>query len=116
MRDEQDNLRRNIFGYHDQQADGSLEFVDVSWQDTFFENRLANNPILFSALSHASLSIWQKTSGEGNERFSLTAVRLPAFLAGIASLAGGVVGAECARVHSRCTGGGSAAGVASLPR
>ena len=87
MRDEQDNLRRNIFGYNDQQADGSLKFVDVSWQDTFFENRLANNPILFSALSHASLATWQKTSGQGNERFSLTAVRLPAFLAGIASLA-----------------------------
>lgn len=87
LRDEQDNLRRNIFGYHDRQADGSLQFVDVPWRDTFFENRLANNPVLFSALSHASLSVWQKFSGAGNERFSLVAVRLPAFLAGLASLA-----------------------------
>ena len=87
QRDEQDNLRRNIFGYHERQPDGSLIFEDVSWQDTFFENRLANNPILFSALSSASLKLWQKFSKEGNERFNLTAVRIPAFLAGIASLA-----------------------------
>jgi len=87
QRDEQDNLRRNIFGYHERQPDGTLIFEDVSWKDTFFENRLANNPILFSVLSHASLEVWQKISGEGNERFSLVAVRLPAFLAGIASLA-----------------------------
>ncbi len=87
QRDEQDNLRRNIFGYHERQPDGTLVFEDVSWQDTFFENRLANNPILFSVLSHASLQIWQKFADGGNERFSLVAVRLPAFLAGIASLA-----------------------------
>lgn len=87
QRDEQDNLRRNIFGYHERQPDGSLIFEDVSWQDTFFENRLANNPVLFSALSHASLEVWQRFGKGGNERFSLVAVRLPAFLAGIASLA-----------------------------
>jgi len=87
QRDEQDNLRRNIFGYHERQPDGSLIFEDVSWQDTFFENRLANNPILFSVLSHASLGIWQKYGGAGNERFNPVAVRLPAYLAGIASLA-----------------------------
>ncbi len=87
QRDEQDNLRRNIFGYHERQPDGTLIFEDISWQDTFFENRLANNPVLFSALSHASLEIWQKCAGGSNERFSLVAVRLPAYLAGIASLA-----------------------------
>lgn len=87
-RDEQDNLRRSIHGYHEiDRKDGTLVFRGMTWQDAFFENRLANNPVLFGVMAKASLGIWRGVSGAGEEYFSRVALRIPSLLGGLGSIA-----------------------------
>lgn len=89
LRDEQDNLRRSIHGYHEiDRHSGEPTFRANSWQDAFFENRFANNPILFSIAAKASLEIWRSTSGAERERFNPVALRMPSLLCGLASIVG----------------------------
>ncbi|NNE91884.1 MAG: hypothetical protein HKN23_09580 [Verrucomicrobiales bacterium] len=87
LRDEQDNLRRNIFGFHYIELHKrTLEFFEVEWPDAFFENRLANNPIAFSVLSKASLEIWRELTGAPEDQFSKIAFRMPSLIFGVASI------------------------------
>ena len=87
LRDEQDNLRRNIFGFHYIELHHQdLRFFEVEWPDAFFENRLANNPILFSVLSKASLEIWRKVSGAPEDQFNKVALRMPSLIFGLGSI------------------------------
>ncbi|MEM7143945.1 MAG: glycosyltransferase family 39 protein [Verrucomicrobiota bacterium] len=85
-RDEQDNLRRSIHGYHEYDKEGSLVFRGMTWQDAFFENRLANNPVLFGVLAKTSLGMWRGLGGGGDEYFSRTALRAPSLVAGLGSI------------------------------
>ncbi|MCP4848889.1 MAG: hypothetical protein GY899_13185 [Verrucomicrobiaceae bacterium] len=86
LRDEQDNLRRNIHGYTDLLEDGTRKWKEATWDSTFHENRLANNPIFFSVLAHGSLGIWRTFSGAPRDQFNLVALRMPSLLAGLASI------------------------------
>ncbi len=86
-RDEQDNLRRSIHGYHELDGKtGEPVFRETTWQDAFFENRFANNPILFSILAKLGLDTWRALSGAPREFFSVRVLRLPSLLAGLASI------------------------------
>ncbi len=87
LRDEQDNLRRNIFGFHYVELHHrDIRFQKAEWEDAFFENRLANNPILFSVCSKASLEIWRKVTGAPEDQFSKVAFRMPSLLFGLGSI------------------------------
>jgi hypothetical protein len=87
-RDEQDNLRRSIHGYHEYDGDsGELVFERATWQDAFFENRLANNPVLFGVMAKGSLSVWWAMSGQAEETMNRAALRVPSLVAGLASIA-----------------------------
>ncbi len=89
MRDEQDNLRRSIHGFHEiDRRSGEPVFREASWQDAFFENRYANNPVLFSIAAKASLAAWRGATGAGREYFDPVALRMPSLVGGLASIAG----------------------------
>ena len=86
--DEQDNLRRN---YH-----GTLRWENPEeapvWQpagadDAFWENRRGNNPHLHSLLAWTSNKIWARMTDAAPERYNIVAIRLPAFLGGLAGIA-----------------------------
>ena len=86
--DEQDNLRRN---YH-----GTIRWDDPAsapiWQpagadDAFWENRRGNNPHLHSLLAWTSNKAWARLTGAAPERYNIVAIRLPAFLGGLAGIA-----------------------------
>jgi hypothetical protein len=86
LRDEEDTLRRNVWGRHVQDADGSTYFVGNGWNRTLFENGGANNPVLFSICSRVCNEAWQMGSGRGPEWFSRMAFRLPSFVAGLGAI------------------------------
>ncbi|MCB1231908.1 MAG: hypothetical protein KDN19_16690 [Verrucomicrobiae bacterium] len=85
--DEQDNLRRNFHGHLEIRQDGEEIWRGAGWQEAFFENRLGNNPVLLSVACQASLRAWRAISGAHRQQFDIVALRLPVFLAGLASIA-----------------------------
>ncbi|MGF1656590.1 MAG: glycosyltransferase family 39 protein [Verrucomicrobiales bacterium] len=85
--DEEYTLRRYVWGYHAPDAEHQrLEFHPVSWEQTFYGNRGANNHVLFSVLARLSLDGWRLVTGESYDRFSEVAYRLPSFFAGLATI------------------------------
>jgi len=85
--DEQDNLRRNFHGYLEIQPDGEERWRPADWSEALWENRLGNNPVLLSVTVQASLRIWRVITGSDRQRFSIVAIRLPIFFAGLGSIA-----------------------------
>ncbi len=86
LRDEEDTLRRNVWGRHVEDARGSTYFVGNGWNRTFFENGGANNPVLFSIFARVCNEVWQVASGRGPEWFSRMAFRFPSYIAGLAAI------------------------------
>lgn len=117
--DEEYTLRRYVLGYEKLLPDGTLKPDFVSWEETFFFNRGANNHIPFSAAAKLSLSAWRTMGGGRAEAgqpqpfFSEAALRLPALLAGVGSIL--VVGMLVARWCSPVAGLASAALLALHP-
>ena len=89
LRDEQDTLRYHVHGFyfHDRKNDDALTFKTVTWAEAAFWNPMGNNPVLMSVLSKATIDVWRSFTGSPEDRFSHVALRLPAFLAGLASIA-----------------------------
>jgi hypothetical protein len=88
LRDEQDTIRYHLHGFYEEnRRSGALEFVPVSWADAAFGNRHGNNPVLMTVVSRAALEIWWRLSQEPRERYDPVVIRLPGFLAGMASIA-----------------------------
>ncbi len=86
LRDEEDTLRRNVWGRHVEDANGTTYFVGNGWNRTLFENGGANNPVLFSICARISNEAWQIGSGRGPEWFSRIAFRLPSFVASLGAI------------------------------
>ena len=84
--EEQDNLRRNIHGYTEGHDDDTEEWRPTNWNDAFYDNRLANNPILTSVTAKASLELWRVATGLPEDRFHPFPIRLPSLLAGLGSI------------------------------
>lgn len=85
--DEQDNLRRNFHGYLELRTDGEEIWQPADWREALFENRLGNNPVFLSLACQVSLRTWRMISGADRQRFDIVALRIPVFLAGLASIA-----------------------------
>ncbi len=83
LRDEQDTLKRNVWGIIVEKTDGTREFQPAGWQQAFFENGGANNPIFFSLTARLSLAVWRAVFGAPEDRFSLSALRMPSLIAGV---------------------------------
>lgn len=84
--DEEYTLRRYVFGYQKPQTDGSFKVDRVTWQETFFYNRGANNHIPFSIAGRLSLEAWRNLSRGDAHFFSEAALRLPSLIAGVAGI------------------------------
>jgi hypothetical protein len=84
--DEAYSLNRYVRGAWEKQEDGRTVFEPVTWTDTLFENRNANNHLLNSLLARISLDLWQSATGAAPEAFRESVTRLPNFLAGLGTL------------------------------
>ncbi len=86
--DELYNLRRYIMGSYKLDEQQQPVFKATDWQDAWFENRGADNHIPYSLAARTSLKAWQLMAGSDDKHFKELALRLPAWMAGIAAIAG----------------------------
>jgi hypothetical protein len=84
--DEEYNVSRSIDGVYVTDDSGAVQFREVRWRDTFWFYKIPNNHVAHSVLARISLHGWQALSRPNLEFASEPAVRMPAFLAGIASI------------------------------
>jgi hypothetical protein len=85
--DEEYSVRRYIDGTYVTSPSGEIRFEQLEWRDTFWDDREANNHVPQSALSRASLAVWRALARPELSFASERAVRLPVYLAGVASVA-----------------------------
>jgi 4-amino-4-deoxy-L-arabinose transferase-like glycosyltransferase len=88
-------LRMCISGQWSKNKEGETKFKPVDWNRTFFENREANNHVLQSVASRATLDAYRRLTGIERSAFSETALRFPSLVAGIVSIL--LLGIFCAR-------------------
>lgn len=85
--DEEYCVRRYIDGSYVTGPSGEIRFESLEWRDTFWDDREANNHVPQSALSRASLAVWRAVARPELGFASERAVRLPVYVAGVASVA-----------------------------
>jgi hypothetical protein len=85
--DEEYTLRRYVWGAWKVEKDESVSFRPADWKTTFWFDRGANNHIGFSVPAKISLGVWSWIAGARPGEFSEAALRLPALLLGIGSIA-----------------------------
>jgi len=76
-----------IGGRYSQNDDGSLDYQPHDWKTTFFWDKGLNNQYLFTIVARFSNETWQKINDEPTHAFSETALRMPALIAGLLSIA-----------------------------
>lgn len=86
-RDEQDTVRLGMVGYLKPGPDGGETPVVHPWKTTLWEDRLGNNPFLYSITGRLSLAVWRKSAGAEPWRIHRVVLRLPALAAGLGSIA-----------------------------
>lgn len=85
--DEETSLRFSILGrYLRVQPDGRPQFHEASWLETLFYYKQPNNHVFHNILSRVSNSTWRSLKRPSGLQFNEEAVRLPAFVAGIAGI------------------------------
>ena len=84
--DEQTTARIAVAGYYEADASGRLRFHDASWRDTLWGYN-PNNHVGYSVLARLASAPWPGAAGPSDERALEPALRLPAFLFGLASVA-----------------------------
>jgi hypothetical protein len=85
--DEEYAMRKFAHGGWVSKNDSALIFEPVTWTDTLFENRNGNNHILNSLVTRISLETWREMKGATRDAFSETALRMPAFITGLLTIA-----------------------------
>jgi len=85
--DEETTVRFYVVGRHKWSLpQGELRFKPVPWRDTFFAYDTPNNHVFHNVLARLSNAVWHAADGAGGLPFKEWALRLPAFLAGLATL------------------------------
>ena len=84
--DEEYAMRKFAHGAWVHKNDSAIIFEPVTWTDTLFENRNGNNHILNSIVTRIALETWREGTGATRDAFSETALRMPAFIAGLLTL------------------------------
>ncbi len=85
--DEEFTMRKHIVGEVARDpSTGELALEDLSWQTTLWLYKNPNNHIFFTILSRLSHSLVPKITAPDRPYFSEFALRLPAYLAGIAAV------------------------------
>lgn len=84
--DEEWTVYRSIDGRYVMGPSGELEFEQVEWRDTFFDYRKPSNHVGYSVAARLSLGAWRLLARPPTRFVSEAAIRLPAFLAGLAAV------------------------------
>lgn len=84
--DEEYSVRRYILGSYQQQEGHQPKLKEVRWSETLWSYAKPNNHFLNSILSRLSNSTWRLLARPQGLQFSETAVRFPAYLAGVLSV------------------------------
>lgn len=84
--DEAHTFRNYIAGRFKPADDGTLKWRQAKWSETLWLNKVGNNLAPCSLFGRLFYDTWRKTSGAPEGSVSETAVRLPQFVAGMASL------------------------------
>ena len=85
--DEEYALRRAVIGAYERKGDAAPTLDRLSWQETFFAYKKPTNHVFYSILARLSLGGWSFVTPGNTLPFSEWAYRLPAYLAGIGSVA-----------------------------
>ncbi len=85
--DEAYAARAYVYGVQEARPDGTLHHKPVSWKTALFLNEKGNNHVWCSLEARASLFLWQKLTGRPADALSEAAMRLPALLSSLATLA-----------------------------
>jgi uncharacterized membrane protein YdcZ (DUF606 family) len=85
--DEEYALRRGVIGAYERKGERPPALDRLSWQETFFAYKKPTNHVFYSILARVSLGAWSLATPKGGPFFSEPVYRLPAYLAGIASVA-----------------------------
>jgi len=85
--DERKTLQQFVQGDYRPRDDGGVRFREFGWGRTLFNYREPNNHILHSIFARLSVDTWKIFRTKDGAPFSETALRLPAFLFGIMSVA-----------------------------
>lgn len=85
--DEQYTVRHSVDGLYQIDHAGALYFREVNWRDTFlYTLNRPNNHVPFTILSRLSLATWRAVARPELRFVDETAVRLPAWVAGVAAI------------------------------
>ena len=87
--DEAWSVRKVIVGEWEPRGEGQpggFEFDATGWLETLWYYRTPTNHVLYSAAARTSLAAWRTATGAPPEAFDEFALRLPAWLAAIASI------------------------------
>lgn len=84
--DEEYSVRRVILGSYQQKDGHPPTFKELRWSDTLWFYTKPNNHFLNSILSRLSNSTWRTLTHPQGLQFSETALRLPAYVAGVLSV------------------------------
>jgi hypothetical protein len=85
--DERKTLQQFVQGDYRPRDDGGVRFREFGWGRTLFNYREPNNHILHSIFARLSVDTWKIFRAKEGSPFSEVALRLPAFLFGILSVA-----------------------------
>ena len=85
--DEVTTIRHAVDGFYQRDDSGELSFVEAKWRDAFWFYRWPNNHVPFSVLSRLTLSGWRAIAQPERHFVKEEVFRLPAYVAGLASLA-----------------------------
>lgn len=85
--DERYNVQWSIDGFYIADGrTGKLRFHEPSWSDTFWHYEWPNNHVPHTILARLSLSAWRALARPDHRMVNERALRLPTFLAGMASI------------------------------
>jgi hypothetical protein len=86
--DERYNVRWSIDGFYHVDRTGKLRFHEPSWSDTFWHYEWPNNHVPHTVLARLCVKTWRAIARPAHSLVSEPALRVPAFLAGLASIGG----------------------------
>ena len=84
--DEERTARNAVAGFYEADPSGRLHFHGASWRDTLWRYD-PNNHVAYSVLARASTGVWSALSDSPDRRAPEAALRLPALVFGLGSLA-----------------------------
>lgn len=83
--DEEQAMRKFVWGEYLRQDDGQLELKSLNWDYTLYYTITGNNHVVHSAAARLFLNAWQSGQPGPWETFSETAIRLEPLIVGLAS-------------------------------